>query len=71
MNLEQFAKKAGVTLSECDPKLWGGRVAYQEADTPNCAVCGFRTESAAYKHWLSATFGKSTAKAVLGLLRRA
>jgi hypothetical protein len=67
MNLEQFAKKAGVTTVECDPE-WGGRIGYKEADYPNCSVCGFRTESAAYKHWLQSKFGKTTAKAVLSLL---
>lgn len=68
MNLEQFAKKAGVTLIECDPE-WGGRIGYKEADHPNSSVCGFKTAASAYKHWLECTFGKRTAKAVAKLLK--
>ena len=68
MNLEQFAKEAGVTLIECGPE-WGGRIGYKEKDYPNSSVCGFRTENAAYKHWLENTFDKNTAKAVTKLLK--
>lgn len=68
MNLEQFAKKAGVELVECRPE-WGGKVAYKTKDSPNCTICGFRTEQAAYKHWLKSTFGENAAKAVTKLLK--
>lgn len=68
MNLTQFAKKAGVELIECGPE-WGGRIGYKEKDHPNCAVCGFRTEQAAYKNWIKSTFGEHTAKAVMNLLK--
>ena len=68
MNLEQFAKKAGVTIIECDPE-WGGLIGYKEKDHPNSATCGFRTTAAAYKHWLDGTFGKRTAKAIMQLLK--
>jgi hypothetical protein len=68
MNLEQFAKSAGVTLIECDLE-WGGRIGYKEKDFPNRAVCGFQNEQAAYKSWLKSTFGEHTAKAVMKLLK--
>lgn len=67
MNLEQFAKTAGVTLIECWPE-WGGRLGYKEADHPNSSVCGFKTADSAYKHWMESNFGKRTAKAVAKLL---
>ena len=69
MNLEQFAKRAGVMIIECDP-AWGGDIGYREKGSPNCTVCGFKSEKAAYKHWLVDTFGKHTAKAVLFLLEK-
>jgi hypothetical protein len=68
MNLEQFAKKAGVELVDVGPQWGGGRLGYKESDHPNSVVCGFRTSGGAYKHWLQSTFGKNTAKAVLKLL---
>lgn len=68
MNLEQFARNAGVELVECGPE-WGGRIGYKTKDHPNCTVAGFRTESAAYKSWLKGTFGDHTAKAVMKLLK--
>lgn len=67
MNLEQFAKNAGVKIVACDPG-WGGRIGYTEKDHPNCTVCGFRTEQAAYKSWLKSAFGKHAARAVVKLL---
>ena len=69
MTLEQFAKKAGISLVPCDPKQWGGGIAYECKDTPNVRTCGFRTERAAYRHWLTDAFGQRTAKAVLSLLQ--
>ena len=68
MNLEQFANKAGVTIVACDQE-WGGRIGYKEKDHPNCTVCGFRTEQAAYKSWLKSKFGEHTAKVVTKLLK--
>ena len=68
MNLEQFAKKAGVTIVACGPG-WGGRIGYTEKGHPNCTVCGFRTEQSAYKSWLKSTFGEHTAKALMKLLK--
>lgn len=71
--LAAFAKKAGVsivTLSVRDAIAFGGSLAYKEADNPHAMVCGFRTEHAAYTHWLKGTFGEQTGKAVLSLLRR-
>lgn len=70
MNLEQFAKKAGVELVECG-KEWGGRIGYKTKDHPNCTVAGFRTEAAAYKSWLKSTFGEHAARAVIKLLKPA
>ena len=68
MNLAQFAKKAGVQIVR--QGLGGASICYKEADHPNCTVGGFRTENAAYKHWLGSTFGERTSKAVMSLLRR-
>lgn len=68
MTLEQFAKKAGVEIID-SPRGFGGKYAYREKDSPNCATCGFKTKNAAYKHWLSGVFGGSTGRAVLALLR--
>jgi len=68
MTLEQFAKSAGVVLTDCD-NSWGGKIAFYEKDQPNSLMCGFRSNSAAYKRWLSDTFGLSTGKAVMKLLR--
>lgn len=68
MNLEKFAKIAGVTLIECGPE-WGGRIGYKEADHPNISVCGFKTADSAYKHRLKGTFGKRAARAVVKLLK--
>lgn len=68
MTLEEFAKKAGMRLTKCDAS-WGGTIGYKEADHPNCEVCGFRTEKAAYKHWLSGSFGKKMSSAIEALLK--
>lgn len=68
MDLEQFAKMSGVKLVECD-KSWGGTIGYTMDDHPNCTYAGFRTEQAAYKDWLSSTFGDQTSKALLKLLK--
>lgn len=71
MTLAEFAKDAGVEIVLVDPKDWGAKFAYTTADHPNCKVCGFSTEQSAYKHWLSSTFGKRTAKAIQKLMREA
>lgn len=70
MNLEQFAKEAGVEIATCGPE-WGGRIAYKTADAPSCSVCGFRTVNSAYRHWAESTFGERAATALLKLLRSA
>jgi hypothetical protein len=70
MTLEEFAKNAGVYLVPCK-KDWGGEIAYRTKDHPHCSIAGFRTEQAAYKHWLAETFGRNVAKAVLKLLQGA
>ena len=62
MNLEQFAKKAGVRIVTCSRELH-----YQ--DGSNTTVGPFRTEAAAYKHWLVSEFTPQIAKAILRLLR--
>ncbi len=67
MNLEEFAKKAGVIITECD-KSWGGTVAYKLNDHPNCTYAGFKTVERAYKHWIENSFGKTASKAILSLL---
>jgi hypothetical protein len=67
MNIEQFATKAGLTLTTCG-KEWGGTIAYQLKDHPNTTYCGFKTKQTAYKHWLKNTFGESAGKAVMSLL---
>lgn len=67
MNLEQFAKNAGVAIVDVEHG-WGGSLGYREKDYPNTTVVGFRTAQAAYKHWLEGKFGKHTAKAVMKLL---
>ena len=68
MTLEQFAKAAGVQIVQCTPD-WGGQIAYTTKDSPQCRVCGFRTEVAAYKHWAESTFGKQTFKALKKALK--
>jgi hypothetical protein len=68
MNLEQFAKLAGVVLVDCDPG-WGGRIGYKTQDCPSATFCGYRTAGAAYKAWLKDTFGEHAAKAVMKLLK--
>ena len=64
MTLEQFAKKAGVSLLKD-----GKGFAYTQADCPHSTVVGFWTPNAAYKGWLSNTFGNRTSKAILSLLK--
>jgi len=68
--LERFAKEAGVKIVSCDAH-WGGKFAYTTSDAPNCKFCGFRSEAAAYRHWLADTFGAVASKALLKLLARA
>lgn len=68
MTLEEFAKKAGVTLIECSPD-WGGRVGYKTKDSPNSSVCGYRTAQSAYRGWLKGEFGEQASKAILKLLK--
>ena len=58
MTLEEFAKLAGVSVFKCDPE-WGGSIGYNSKDYPNSR-----------KSWLEDTFGPTTAKAVLALLKQ-
>lgn len=69
MNLEQFANLAGVTIVACE-KEWGGTIAYTTIDHPNVKYCGFRNKQAAYKHWMSETFGENVCKALLTILNK-
>lgn len=68
--LKDFATAAGVTIVEVGPG-WGGKIGYSEVDWPNATVCGFRTENAAYKHWLVEKFGEQGSKVILKLLKEA
>jgi hypothetical protein len=68
-NLEKFAKDAGVILVDCG-EGWGGRIGWATKDYPNSQFCGYRTENSAYKAWLNDTFGETTAKAILKLLKK-
>lgn len=70
MTLSEFAQAAGVRITRCDPG-WGGTWAYELIDYPNCKYCGYRSAHACYRAWLSDTFGATTAKAIMDLLRRA
>lgn len=69
MTLAEFAKEAGVTIERCDPTGWGGSYAYRTADAPNCLTCGYRSERAAYRGWLTDTFGERAALALIKLLK--
>lgn len=69
MTLDKFAKKAGVVIVPCDPKQWGGGIAYKEKSHPSIVVCGFKSKDAAYKHWLENAFGEGPARAVIELLQ--
>jgi len=68
MNLEQFAKEAGVVLIACDDK-WGGKIGFYETDSPNTRYCGYRSNTAAYMAWLDHKFGSFCGAAVLKLMR--
>lgn len=68
MNLIEFAKMSGVTIIRCD-KEWGGTYGYKEQDYPNWSFCGYKTEKTTYVGWLEGKFGKTTAKALLKLLK--
>ena len=70
MNLEQFAKKAGVTIVATDPEFGEGAVGYRTKDHPNCTCSGFKTEKQAYESWLLDEFGKQLASAIKSLLRQ-
>jgi hypothetical protein len=67
--LKDFAKRAGVRIVKVSAADWGGSIGYIEKGYPNYTTCGFRTENAAYTHWLQSTFGRFAAKAVLDLMR--
>lgn len=67
--LAKFAKASGVKIVTCDKTQWGGSIAYTEKDYPWSKISGFKSESAAYKHWVESTFGRHAGRAVLKLLR--
>ena len=68
MNLKQFAKLAGLEITENNPAYHGRKYAYITRGTPVTKVCGFKTKSAAREHWLKDTFGGKLAKAIKDLL---
>ena len=68
MNLEQFARDAGVEVIECGPG-WNGKFGYRTKDAPNASFCGYRTHNAAYEGWLKDTFGPHTAIALKKLFK--
>jgi len=70
MTIKDFAEMSGVTVFRCGPE-WGGTWAYKLKDSPNMSVNGFKTEDAVYKRWARETFGETTLKALMKLLRKA
>jgi len=68
MNLEQFAKEAGVDIIDCG-QGWTGKFGYTTKDSPNCSFCGYRTIKSAYEGWLKDTFGERIAKALKKLFK--
>ena len=70
MTLIEFAKLPGCIVDDRAGKGWGGAWQYSTVDHPDCYFCGFKTEDAAYRGWLFGTFGETTAKAVLKLLKQ-
>jgi hypothetical protein len=69
MNLEQFAKKAGVEIIDCGPG-WNGKFGYRTKDSPNTSFCGYRTINSTYESWLKDTFGIHTAAAIKKILSK-
>ena len=67
MNLEEFAKSAGVRVIRHSGN--SGKFAYLEAGYPYTIYSGFRTEGGAYRHWLEGMFGKRTGRTVMRLLK--
>ena len=71
MTLEEFAKEAGCVVDlHPNPDIWGLTYAYYTLDNPSCRFCGYATKLLAYKGWLEGTFGPTTAKTVIKLLRQ-
>ena len=67
--LARFAKSAGVKVEKVDAVDWAGGFAYIEIDSPNCRICGFKTEQAAIRHWFNDRLGKELSTAVMRLIR--
>jgi len=68
MTLEEFARQAGCVVT---PKFNNSsEYQYYTTEHPNCYFSGFKTEASAYKGWLEGTFGLTTSKAVIKLLRK-
>ena len=70
MQIEDFAKEAGVTIHRCD-KTWGGTYGYSTKDNPSINWNGYKSEAALYKRWAKYTFGEHAGKALLKLLKGA
>ena len=66
--VEWFAKKCGVTLERRSPE-YGCAIVYFEADSPHTSVGMFRTELAAYRHWMESKFDKKTSRVIMRLLK--
>ena len=69
MTLEQFARQAGCIVS-MNEDGWGGKYQYHTIENPNCFFCGYKTEAAAYRGWMNDSFGPTTSKVVLKLLKK-
>ena len=70
MTLEKFATYAGCVVQlNVSPEGWGGKWQYFTKEHPNCYFNGFKTKQAAYIGWLRDTFGPTTSRAVLAILK--
>lgn len=67
--VRKFARSAGVRIID-NGHPYNERYHYTEKGYPNTTVGGFRTERAAYAHWLASSFGENTSRAILALIRR-
>jgi len=70
MTLSEFAKEAGVIIIDCAAGWNNCHIGYRTKDHPNCSIGYFKTENSAYKHWLLDTFGVTTSKAIMKLLKQ-
>lgn len=63
-DVEAFAKKCGVKISECDP-AFGGKYQYWEPEYPHCFQAGYKTKRIACIAWLKEKFGSTEGKLLL------